>query len=199
MSDGAKLLEPLTRQHKKVQDRLAKLIASGGGDAPERVEKGIEAALAKDVGWTKDANRMLLIVGDAPPHMDTMDDLLAMVKKAHDHPFAKGKAAVTGPKDSKVRPFITSALATSPAAMSSFAEIAKAGGGTAVRMELGPSRPGGEPRVAGERPAGTRAATAAEQVAEHVLLLSFGGANDGTLREFVRVFFAYRRAGAFDR
>jgi|JRYL01.1.fsa_nt_gb Mg-chelatase subunit ChlD len=200
MSDGAKLLEPLTRQHKKVQDRLAKLIASGGGDAPERVEKGIEAALAKDVGWTKDANRMLLIVGDAPPHMDTMDDLLAMVKKAHEHPFAKGKAAVTGPKETKVRPFITSALATSEAAMASFSEIAKAGGGTAVRMDLGPQRPGGRGEARGEaRPAGTRAATAAEQVAEHVLLLSFGGANDGTLREFVRVFFAYRRAGAFDR
>jgi hypothetical protein len=30
-------------------------------------------------------------------------------------------------------------------------------------------------------------------------MLSFGGSNDGTLREFVRIFFGYRRAGLFDK
>ncbi|MFM1873852.1 MAG: hypothetical protein RL398_3274 [Planctomycetota bacterium] len=200
MGDGAKLLEPLTKQHKKVQERLAKLVASGGGDVPERVEKGVEVALDKATGWTKDANRMLLIVGDAPPHPDTIDALVATVQRAHDQPFAKGKAAVTGPKQSNVRPFITSALATSPAAMPTFTQIAKAGGGTAVQMDLGPPVRG--PRGGANPPdpaAAQRAATAAEQVAEHVLMLSFGGSNDGTLREFVQIFFGYRRAGLFDK
>ena len=191
MGDGAELLVPLTKDHKQVREKLAKLRAGGGGDMPERVEKGIEVALGKETGWTKDANRMMVVVGDAPPHHDAEDELLAMVKRAHDEPFAKGKKqAVTGGGAAKVdlRPFITSAIATNQAAKPSFDAIAKAGGGASVLLDLG--GPGGGKAAAKQRPA-------PQLVAEHVLLLAFGQSHSAELRVFVEAFFDYHNAGAF--
>jgi hypothetical protein len=191
MGDGAELLVPLTKDHKQVREKLAKLRAGGGGDMPERVEKGLEVALGKETGWTKDANRMMVVVGDAPPHNEVEDELLAMVKRAHDEPFAKGKKpAVTGGGTAKVelRPFITSAIATNQAAKVSFDAIAKAGGGASVLLDLG--GPGGARSAAKQRPA-------PQLVAEHVLLLAFGQSHSAELRVFVEAFFDYHNAGAF--
>lgn len=191
MSDGAKLLVPLTRNHRQVKDKLAGLVASGGGDIPERVEKGVEAALGREMKWTRTANRMLLVIGDAPPHVEVERELLDMVRRAYEHPFVTGKQPVTGgPSD--LRPFVTSAIATGKGAEGAFAEIARAGGG--IFTVLGDVR-----KVDGRRIAnadGTVARTAPERIAEHVLLLSFGAAHEAQLRAFVDVFFRYRAAGA---
>jgi hypothetical protein len=166
------------------------LVANGGGDAPERVEKGIETALGKEMGWDKEKNRMLLVVGDAPPHAETETELLAMVERAHNHPFAKGKGPVTG-KAQPLRPFITSAIATNAAAKQSFDAIAQAGGGASVLLDLAAMK-----KVDGKPVGGPQGRTAAQQIAEHVLLLSFGAGYEAQLRAFVDVFFRYRNAGA---
>lgn len=201
-SEGAKMLVPLTRKHDKVRDKLGKLTAIGGGDAPERIEKGVEVALGRKMKWDKDANRMLLIIGDAPAHHDAEDELLALVKRAHDHPFSTGKGPVTGGR-SELRPFITSAIATNPIVLQRFEAIAEAGGGTAVGLNLagrGPlgGMPMGDDRERRREGAARKRNPAAEKIAEHVLLLSFGAGYEAQLREFVKVFFAYRRAGLFD-
>ena len=207
MGEGAKLLVPLTRDHKAVQKKLSKLVASGGGDFPERVEKGVEVALGRKTKWTKGANRMMLIVGDAPPHGNVESALVDMVKQAREHPFTTGrKGPITGKASTEgLRPFITSAIATSPAAQPSFDAIAEAGGGASVLLDLSPRRGGGRGGRGGRpggRPARPRGApadsnSAAEQIAEHVMLLSFGAGYEAQLRRFVELFFRYRRAGAF--
>lgn len=186
--DGAQLLVPLTKDQKQVRDRLAKLIAGGGGDIPERIEKGIEFALSKEMGWNKDANRMILVIGDAPPHAEAEAELLAMVKRAYEHPFAKGKNPTTGPAQ-KLRPFITSAIATSQAAKASFDAIAAAGGGTSVLLDGAAGGKRVDGKVIGGAPK-----SPVRQVVEHIMLLSFGSQYQAQLEVFVATFFDYRDA-----
>ena len=45
---------------------LGRMFASGGGDAPEAVFDGLDAAVS--LKWRRKADRRLWLVGDAPPH-----------------------------------------------------------------------------------------------------------------------------------
>jgi Mg-chelatase subunit ChlD len=189
---GARILEPLTRNRERVRDRLEHLVEGGGGDFPEKVDAGIEVALSKEMKWNKDSNRLILVIGDAPPHKQDMDRLLALVERAHKHPFQDPKDPPAAAPKLPLRPFIVSAIAVAPEAKSAFEQIAKAGGGTCVAMELpaaSPGAPASAPR--------SGQTTAGEQIARHVLVLSFGMQFEPQLRAFVDTFFAYHRAGAF--
>lgn len=189
---GAEKLASMTKDQDEVRDKLAHLSAVGGGDLPEAVDKGIELALDEDMKWNKEANRLILVIGDAPPHPENEKALLELVKRAHDEPFAKPhKGPTTGAaKPSTIRPFITSTIATSPGAVKSFAEIAKAGGGTSVQLDMAPAAA----RGADGKPAAPvfDDAAAARKVVQHILLLSFGPQYRAQLEQFVEIFFEYR-------
>lgn len=191
MSNAARLLVPLTKDYRKVRERLDKLQAGGGGDIPERIEKGVEVALDPATGWSKGSNRMLLVIGDAPPHPEAEQYLLELVRRAYEHPDARGKGPVTGARKEGVRPFITSTIATNASVKGIFEQIAAAGGGTSVVLDLAAQR-----RTVDGKPVG-RQRTAGQRIAEHVLLLSFGAGFEAQLRVFVDVFFEYRNAGLF--
>ena len=194
MGDPAEALAPLTKNVKVVREKLAKLRA-GGGDEPERVEHGVQVALDKSMGWDKEKNRMLLVVGDAPPHPDVHDGLIGLVRGAYEKPFQDPKRPVTG-KQEKLKPFITSTIATSPRANPWFEQIAEAGGGTMVLLDMGGPRPGGPPAAASAaKPVSKEEAP--ERIAKHVLRLSFGPQFAAQIAVFVDTFFDYRRAGAF--
>jgi hypothetical protein len=185
LGDGAQLLVPMTKDQKEVRERLAKLQASGGGDPPERVEKGVEVALSKDMNWNKEANRLILVIGDAPPHPESIEPLLALVKRAHDDPFPRGKGPTTGPtKPNPYRPFITSTIAIGRDARDAFAKIAEAGGGTSVVLDVAGARNGGD-------------GDAVRRVIERIMLLSFGAQYSAQLEDFVQTYFEYHDAGMF--
>jgi Mg-chelatase subunit ChlD len=57
----------LTEKLRKAQKSIRGLIASGGGDAPEAVLDGIAAA-CRELAWYKYSRRLVVLVGDAPPH-----------------------------------------------------------------------------------------------------------------------------------
>src|SRR5437879_5656506 len=57
----------LTEHMQKAQKVINGLEANGGGDAPEAVLDGIVAA-CKELAWRRSARRLLVLVGDAPPH-----------------------------------------------------------------------------------------------------------------------------------
>lgn len=204
VKEGARLLAPLTKNQKDVRDKLAKLEAGGGGDFPERVDKGIEIALSKGMGWNKDANRLLLVIGDAPVHPEHETALLDVVKRAYEHPFETGKGAVTG-KKAELRPFVTSTIGIGQGPKDQFARIAIAGGGASVALELQPppalpaKPPAGGRGAAPPPPAAAAGGTTAsvQQIVEHVLALSFGPSHRAHLQRFVRTFFEYRAAGMF--
>ena len=187
LGGGAQLLVPMTKDQKEVRDRLAKLQAGGGGDLPERVEKGIEVALEKDMNWNKEANRLILVIGDAPPHPESIAPLVALVKKAHDDPFPRGKGPTTGTvKPSIYRPFIVSTIATAKAARDSFAQIAEAGGGTSVSLD-----------ASGSKKSGGDDGNAVRTIIERIMLLSFGAQYSTQLEDFVHTYFEYHDAGLF--
>jgi hypothetical protein len=56
--------------------KLMDFAAGGGGDGPEAVNEGLEAAIER-VSWSQDNDvyKVVFLVGDAPPHMDYQDDV----------------------------------------------------------------------------------------------------------------------------
>ena len=202
--DGARLLVAMTKNQKEVREKLAKLQAGGGGDFPERVEKGIAVALAKEMGWNKEANRLVLVIGDAPAHDADEAAMLELVRTARDRPLEAAKSSPTG-KKAPVRPFVTSTIAINEGPKDQFARIAAAGGGTAVTLTTAtPGPPAGgrgappPPPPAAAAGGAKKANTSVQQIVEHILLLSFGASHRTQLQRFVRTYFEYRDAGLFD-
>jgi hypothetical protein len=72
-------IRTLTLSVRKVKRFLAELETRGGGDLPEAVGAGLERAIA-DAGWKRDSKRVIIVVGDAPPHAERMAANLAAVR-----------------------------------------------------------------------------------------------------------------------
>jgi len=65
--------------------RLSQLAAAGGGDNEEDVVAGLDRAI-REISWDSEAAlKMIILVGDAPPHLDyadpSLDSVLAMASK----------------------------------------------------------------------------------------------------------------------
>ena len=62
---------PLTDDIDAVYAKLREFRAEGGGDLPESVNEGLDAAV-RDMKWSGDERtlKIIFLVGDAPPHMD---------------------------------------------------------------------------------------------------------------------------------
>lgn len=62
--------EKFTSHLSRFQSQLSRLQADGGGDYPEALNEALHAAL-HDADWSReDAVRIVLLVADAPPHLD---------------------------------------------------------------------------------------------------------------------------------
>ncbi|MCL2162551.1 MAG: VWA domain-containing protein [Betaproteobacteria bacterium] len=68
---------PLTTDIQGIYAKLLAFEADGGGDTPESVNEALDVAVTK-LGWSDKsqvkADRILFLVGDAPPHMDYKQD-----------------------------------------------------------------------------------------------------------------------------
>ncbi len=67
---------PLTKDIQDIYSKLLEFKASGGGDTPESVNEALDVAVTKS-GWSKTgvkSDRIIFLVGDAPPHMDYKQD-----------------------------------------------------------------------------------------------------------------------------
>ncbi len=111
-----------TEQMQKAQETINSLTAHGGGDAPEAVLDGIVAA-CKKLAWRKSARRLLLLVGDAPPHgLGARDDTFR-----EGCPCGETIASVTRLAETKC--ITIHALGLMPGATASFTEISSLTGG----------------------------------------------------------------------
>ncbi|HEY8515520.1 MAG TPA: vWA domain-containing protein [Candidatus Binatia bacterium] len=63
---------PLTASRKKLDAFLSGVRADGGGDWPESLNLGLEAALER-MPWRPDAKRLLVFVASSPPHDDEIE------------------------------------------------------------------------------------------------------------------------------
>ena len=188
MREGARIEMPLTTKVEEAREQLGHLVAGGGGDVPERVEKGLELSLSKEMGWLRTANKLVVVIGDAPPHPEALDACLALAKLAHEQPLAVGGkpgAPLTGPKkDVKLPTYVISTLGVgaNPDTARTFKAIAEAGGGAYGRIDV--------------RNKGADA-EASRRILEHILVLSFGARWEREMKDFVEIFFRYRREGCF--
>jgi len=182
MSNGARMLVPLTKYTSEVRDALSSLVAGGGGDLPERVEKGLEIALKPAMRWKRETNKIILIVGDAPPHDDAMDKAISLAKNAFEKPFGKTKPTYTGSASHKaVRPFIVSAIALNHYAKPFFKKITDAGRGICGSLILN------NPNTDSEAPA--------DVLMRHILTMSFGARWIKQVESFLFTYRVYRKYG----
>jgi len=157
---GAKVIVPLAKNVVAARKRLGKLRAIGGGDLPEAVDGGLELALGPKMKWKPEANKVLILIGDAPPHADKASKCVDLARAAHEDPgsLSKRKGPRTGPKKkpkAKPQPFIVSTIGvflnligfdhnenydnfvnSQKRMKQDFADIAKAGGGVFVKLEF---------------------------------------------------------------
>jgi Mg-chelatase subunit ChlD len=120
--DGARLRVPLTTDAAELQQGFDKLAAAGGGDIEEGVDKGLALALRQDtVGWSRKANRLAVVVGDAPPHAEDVAPLLRRLVAARDDELFD-------------HPVTVHCVSTDPAGVDHFAAIAHAGRGVHVSL-----------------------------------------------------------------
>ena len=99
-----------------VRKRLWSLTADEGGNRPESVSKALRLAY-DEMSWHPDAKRLLVLVGDAPPHVGTGTNCVN----------AAARAARAG--------IVTHTMRTEDDLVEHFEEIAAAGTGHAVHLE----------------------------------------------------------------
>lgn len=218
---GAKVLQPFTKNIRSARKELEKLRAFGGGDLPEAVYGGLELALDPKMNWKKDANKLVVLIGDAPPHADETAKVLELVKAAHDTPGVPPGRPTTGPKPDDT-PFLTSCIGvfvelkgklreqkgyrefvdSQKQMREDFTAIAKAGGGVFVEVtfvfsdEPDPAEKDKSKAKAKNSERGEAIASAAtKRIVEHILVLSFGERFAREMRDFVRIFYEYKEAG----
>ena len=127
-------VQPLTLNIGKVRRFLDRLEARGGGDIPEAVAAGLREAI-DEAGWKSDSKKIIVIVGDSPPHPDELEATLASARE-----FQEGGGKVTTVDVSfDANPEIAAArlgkrvdeleTVQQRGVMSEFVQIAAAGGG----------------------------------------------------------------------
>jgi Mg-chelatase subunit ChlD len=104
----------------EARERLWGLTADGGADYRESVNKGLLAAYTQ-LSWDPANSRVLVLIGDAPPHVGVGGHCVSYATRAH----ANG--------------VITHAIQADDKPVKFFDEIASAGGGQAVMLEEGAS------------------------------------------------------------
>ncbi|HAK63711.1 MAG TPA: hypothetical protein DCO82_10775, partial [Alphaproteobacteria bacterium] len=121
----------------KLNAFLDALSAAGGGDHPEAVAAGIRDAIERG-DWRLGARKVMVLIGDAPPHKADLNKTLALVRKfvadngqlsaldvSHESNPALIEAVVGRPVDHNIfrnRPIYD------------FQQLAEAGGGVAATM-----------------------------------------------------------------
>ena len=220
---GAKVVQPFTKNIRAARKNLGDLRADGGGDLPEAVLGGLTVTLDSKMNWQMDANKLVVVIGDAPPHPQETQPTIDLVRTVRESPGAMPGKPVTGQtQKTKPSPFLTSCIGvfldlkgklreqqgyrefmdSQQRMREEFTKIAAAGGGTFVDVTFtfSDEQPKEKPKDKDkakeqQRDAGRSiAAAATRKIVEHILVLSFGEQHKEAMREFVRIFFEYKDA-----
>ncbi|MDF1700299.1 MAG: VWA domain-containing protein [Planctomycetota bacterium] len=120
--DGARLRATLTSDPAILRKAFDKVGAGGGADLEEGVDKGVRLALAQGrLGWSQRAYRVIVVVGDAPPHEGDVRGLFRLLAKARDDVLYD-------------KPVVVHTVSTDDLPVLHFPQIAAAGGGQHVTL-----------------------------------------------------------------
>lgn len=110
------LVFPLTPDLAQARSALWELEADGGGDTPEAVYEALDRAY-RELAWNEAHNRVVVIVGDAPPHV------------------GKGALCIDLATRAAEVGFITHAIEAEGEPVKHFEEISLAGGGQCIPLD----------------------------------------------------------------
>ncbi|MFT4516093.1 MAG: hypothetical protein ACI91B_004815 [Planctomycetota bacterium] len=217
---GAEVVQGLSKNIRGLRKKLEKMRAIGGGDLPEAVLGGLDMALSKKMKWNAGANKIALLIGDAPPHPDEKQQAIDLARAAFEKPGSQNDKKATTGKRKLQKPFLTSAMGvvveigpdvkvgagfkmeefrkSQQTMRKDFKEIAKAGGGVYVEVKFlidGSPPPTSKEKREAKKKGGGVASDATQKIVEHILVLSFGQRFKKEMQEFVRIFYAYKQAG----
>jgi len=209
MPGGSDVVEPLTKKLDQAYKALAKVVAGGGGDIPEAIEAGIEHALSlADLGWSRDANKLLIVMGDAPAHDTRLSRAVELARAASTDmglfpdatdqrrklERAGRKVAPRSGEKLEGRPFVVSCIGVMHPntgggpqqdrnqLASHLRQIAEAGKGMYGELEVDSLAQGAS---------GTR------QLVQMVVQMSFGLRYEREVKRFLDTYFEYRDAGLY--
>jgi hypothetical protein len=188
---GGAILSKLSNQTGVVRRKLGSLKVKGGGDLPEAVTDGLEKALSKRMGWSVSTSKLILLVGDAPPHKENLQRGIDLAKNAHERPFGKTPGESLGSRG-KVRPFVVAGIGVGSVLVSqdtryAFHEISRAAGGSYIDFVT--THKEKDPKLA------TRQLRA--ELTSGVLELVFGSRFREELIVFVDIYFTWTERGLF--
>ena len=131
-------IQSLTFSTAKLERFLVALDASGGGSLGEAVDAGLATAIDQS-GWRPDARRLIILIGDAPPHQEKIRRTLALARSFH----AIGGQITTLDVSDDANPRLLESRLGRPvnrgmfSATPSYAfrQIAEAGGGDAATLD----------------------------------------------------------------
>jgi hypothetical protein len=70
----------LSHGTRKLIQFLRTIEARGGGDIEEAIDEGLRVAI-QDLNWKKNSIKIILLIGDSPPHQEDIDKTSRLIKK----------------------------------------------------------------------------------------------------------------------
>lgn len=107
----------LTRDLDRLTAFLDLTTAGGGGDVPEAVEAGLQWAISEN-SFRKNARKVIIVFGDAPPHADKLPVCIRGVDNFHRYHDG----------------IVSTITVQANRPMSEFSQISRAGGGVSLAM-----------------------------------------------------------------
>ena len=83
-SDYVTKYTPLTHGVQSLKKFLSEVKVVGGGDRREAVGEGIRVAIS-EMEWRKKAKKVILVIGDAPPHKQEVGKTVALIRDFKDN------------------------------------------------------------------------------------------------------------------
>jgi Mg-chelatase subunit ChlD len=136
---------PLTYSRAKLAAFLGQVRAEGGGDWPESLNLGLQAAIER-MPWRPGAKRLLVFIASSPPHDDERAQTIELARRLHDEGGAVSavdlSAAMHEAFERKMARWLhgEELQSTTPLpdfyreVQATFAEIVRAGGGEMIQF-----------------------------------------------------------------
>jgi hypothetical protein len=126
-------MHQLTYGTKSLQIFLREIEPVGGGDREEAVDEALRVAIDK-LNWRKRSKKIILLIGDAPPHQKDMEKTTALIEK-----FRKrmgGMVAALDTSRQTIRPMASAdnVVVKQKEVLEEFKHFAKIGGGESARL-----------------------------------------------------------------
>lgn len=126
-------VQPLTHGTRSLQNFLKDIDPIGGGDWEEAVDEALRVAI-EDLNWKEKSKKLILLIGDAPPHQKDMPQTRKLIEK-----FRKkrhGVVAVLDTSYQSVRPAAgqPGSVGGQKQVLEEFRLIADLGGGESARL-----------------------------------------------------------------